>query len=134
MGVYRVCTVDENNNAIKNVSVIQCRDDEDAIQRVKPLVDGQDIELWEGMRLVSKFKSVDSTAGNMSRIMVRCPQEGARVWTGLTADVAASLPDVATPLQFPLCGNVHKWRPYQAWLEDAAEEAAPQSATTDGRR
>jgi len=59
MSVYRIYAVDKNTSAIKAVSVIQCGDDEDAVKKVKPLVDGHDIELWEGMRLVSKFKSVD---------------------------------------------------------------------------
>jgi hypothetical protein len=48
-------------------SIITCADDQKAIQKAKRMkakrmVDGHDIELWDGARLVTRIKSRQSSA------------------------------------------------------------------------
>ena len=38
---------------------VECADDEAAIQKAKQLVDGHDVELWDGPRFVTGLKSTD---------------------------------------------------------------------------
>jgi hypothetical protein len=56
----------------------------------------------------------------MSDILIRCPQTGRPVPTGLTTDVIIleSLPPVALPLRCPACGQLHRWKPENAWAAD----------------
>lgn len=41
--------------------IIECATDEEAIEWAKQFVDGHDIELWDGSRLVVDLKSTDRT-------------------------------------------------------------------------
>ena len=45
----------------------------------------------------------------MSEILIRCPQTGRAISTGLTTDmvVLEALPPIAFPRQCPACGKVH---------------------------
>jgi hypothetical protein len=54
----------------------------------------------------------------MPDIMIRCPTVSRAVSTGLNTEtvVFASLIDLYMPLQCPACGQVHKWRPPDAWV------------------
>jgi hypothetical protein len=53
----------------------------------------------------------------MTDILVRCPQTGIAVSTGLKAEwvVVASLP-LTIPLRCPSCGGTHHWKPSEAWI------------------
>jgi hypothetical protein len=54
----------------------------------------------------------------VSDIFIRCPQTGRAMPTGLTTDMVVfeTLPPVALSLRCPACGQVHKWRPADAWV------------------
>jgi hypothetical protein len=57
---YRLYKI--KNNHIAGVPVVfTCDSDQDAIQQAKKLVDGHDVELWEGPRFVIGIKSGDDT-------------------------------------------------------------------------
>jgi hypothetical protein len=54
----------------------------------------------------------------LADIFVQCPQTGAPVSTGLKTEwvLLKSLPCVAVPLRCPACGQMHKWKPDDAWV------------------
>ncbi|MGY4475979.1 hypothetical protein [Bradyrhizobium sp. USDA 3364] len=54
----------------------------------------------------------------MPDILVRCPETGKPVQTGLDAEtvVLETLPGVALPVQCPHCGQTHFWKPAEAWV------------------
>jgi hypothetical protein len=51
-------------------------------------------------------------------IFINCPNTGVPVGTGLATRsvVFSSLPPVAVPLCCPACGQIHKWKPQDAWI------------------
>jgi hypothetical protein len=53
-----------------------------------------------------------------ANIFITCPTTGVPVTTGLTTRwvVFHSLPPVAVPLCCPACGQVHNWKPQDAWI------------------
>ena len=57
----------------------------------------------------------------MADILVQCPRTGAPVPTGLKTEwvFLKSLPCVAVPLRCPACGQMHKWKPDDAWIGSA---------------
>ena len=57
----------------------------------------------------------------LADILVQCPRTGAPVPTGLKTEwvFLKSLPCVAVPLRCPSCGQVHKWKPDDAWIGSA---------------
>jgi hypothetical protein len=57
----------------------------------------------------------------LADILVQCPRTGAPVPTGLKTEwvFLKSLPRVAVPLRCPACGQVHKWKPDDAWIGSA---------------
>jgi hypothetical protein len=57
---YRVYKI-KNNQIVGAPVVVACESDRDAIQQAKKLVDGHDIELWDGPRFVIGLKSADDT-------------------------------------------------------------------------
>jgi hypothetical protein len=63
----------------------------------------------------------------MSDILVRCPQTGTSVPTGLKAEwvMLNSLPPVAVPFLCTACGQIHTWKRSDAWIGDAPQ---PQQA------
>ena len=54
MGEYRADTVGVDGHFIRFEPVV-CRDDAEAIEKAKRVVDGQDIELWSGPGLVIRI-------------------------------------------------------------------------------
>jgi hypothetical protein len=54
MGEYRAYTVGEDGHFI-GCEPFTCRDDAEAIEKAKRLIDGSDIELWSGERLVIRI-------------------------------------------------------------------------------
>jgi hypothetical protein len=47
--------IDKNNRIFGPATFVVCAGDYDAIDRARLLVDGHDVELWEGDRLVMRF-------------------------------------------------------------------------------
>ena len=54
----------------------------------------------------------------MSDVVIRCPQTKRPVATDLTTDMVIfeTLPPVALPLRCLACGQVHRWKPEDAWV------------------
>jgi hypothetical protein len=67
--------------------------------------------------------SVQRSSGSsaLADILVQCPRTGAPVSTGLKTEwvLLKSLPCVAVPLRCPACGQMHKWKPDDAWIGSA---------------
>lgn len=65
----------------------------------------------------------------MADIFIHCPSTGLPVSTGLKTEwvVLRSLPSVAVPLRCPACGQMHKWKPGDAWigLSPRRDDASP---------
>jgi hypothetical protein len=59
----------------------------------------------------------------LADILVQCPRTGAPVSTGLKTEwvFLRSLPSVAVPLRCPACGQMHKWKPGDAWIGSARQ-------------
>ena len=56
MAEYRAYTVGRDGHFIA-AKALTCADDAEAIDAAKPLVDGHDIELWSGDRLVTRLEA-----------------------------------------------------------------------------
>jgi uncharacterized C2H2 Zn-finger protein len=65
-------------------------------------------------------RDAGSRPGN---IFINCPTTGIPVTTGLTTRwvVFHSLPSVAVPLRCPACGQMHRWKPQDAWIGHPAQ-------------
>jgi hypothetical protein len=66
----------------------------------------------------------------MGTVMVKCPQTGHDISTGIVADRASFN---ATPVFFarvycPVCRVEHEWFAKEAWVHDAESSAPPQWA------
>jgi hypothetical protein len=61
----------------------------------------------------------------LADILVQCPRTGAPVSTGLKTEwvLLKSLPCVAVPLRCPACGQMHKWKPDDAWIGSARQSS-----------
>jgi hypothetical protein len=62
-----------------------------------------------------------SWSSTLADIFVQCPRTGAPVPTGLKTEwvLLKSLHCVAVPLHCPACGQMHKWKPDDAWIGSA---------------
>jgi hypothetical protein len=54
MAEYRAYIVGEEGRIVRAVELL-CPDDESAKEYAKNLVDGHDVELWQGERKIAKF-------------------------------------------------------------------------------
>jgi hypothetical protein len=54
MAEYRAYTVGADEHFV-GFEPLNCRDDAEAIEKAKRLVDGHDVELWSGTRLVIRL-------------------------------------------------------------------------------
>lgn len=63
----------------------------------------------------------------MSIIMIRCPNTGAEISTGIETDARAfsQLPNILTHSPCSACGLEHPWCKSQAWLDDGDDAFVP---------
>jgi hypothetical protein len=56
----------------------------------------------------------------MSALMIRCPQTGRAIYTGIETDPESldKTADVPMHTRCPDCGREHMWWKREAWLED----------------
>ena len=54
MNVYSTYPIDSAGHIVSRIDLV-CADDDTAKERARQLVDGNDIELWEGHRPVANF-------------------------------------------------------------------------------
>jgi hypothetical protein len=55
MASYRLYFVDREGHISRPPEVIDCADDEEAAEKAKQFVDGQDVEVWDHDRLIVKY-------------------------------------------------------------------------------
>ena len=54
---YRIYTLTEHNKIAGPSQDVICQNDQEAIQQAKQWLDGHDLEVWQGPRLVTRLKS-----------------------------------------------------------------------------
>ena len=72
----------------------------------------------------AEYPPVERDAGSrLANIFINCPTTGIPVTTGLTTRwvVFHTLPSVAVPLRCPACGQMHRWKPQDAWIGQATQ-------------
>jgi hypothetical protein len=52
---YRVYFIDQTNQVSRPPKVVECAHDEEAIQAARQFIGGEDVELWDGTRLIVRF-------------------------------------------------------------------------------
>jgi hypothetical protein len=55
MTEYRVYTLDYDAHISGPAKIIHCAGDAEAVEQTGKLMDGKDLELWDGGRLVARF-------------------------------------------------------------------------------
>jgi hypothetical protein len=77
MPVYRIYKVNAQGHVTGHALVLVCEKDADVIRKVESLVDGHDVEILEGARLVGRLKSVTSYPTNQGPLpMARSADAG----------------------------------------------------------
>ena len=59
MREYRIYMLDGRNNIAGPPEIVTCEDDQETVQRAKQLIDGYDLEVWQGARVVRRLKPTD---------------------------------------------------------------------------
>ncbi len=57
----------------------------------------------------------------MAVIMIRCPETGHGVSTGIEVLTTEQLPVVTSRMTCPACGRVHEWTKKSAWLANGGD-------------
>jgi hypothetical protein len=60
MPAYRIYLINRTNYISRPPEIVECADDQEAAQKGKQLVDGHDVEVWDGPRFVIGLKSAES--------------------------------------------------------------------------
>jgi hypothetical protein len=53
---YRVYTMTKDTHVEGPAAVVTCDSDQEAIRQAKQMVDGHDVELWDGGRFVTRIR------------------------------------------------------------------------------
>jgi hypothetical protein len=53
--VYRIVDMDCNNQVLGRSKIKECADDETALQEASIAIEGFDVEVWQGGRLVARL-------------------------------------------------------------------------------
>jgi hypothetical protein len=59
MPEYRFYTLKSGNQMVAPPDVIDCASDQDAIDEAKKFLDGFDVEIWQGARIVTRLRPSD---------------------------------------------------------------------------
>jgi hypothetical protein len=57
---YRIYTLKNGNQIVAPPDVIECASDQEAIAEALTMLDGLDIEVWQGVRVVTRLRPGDS--------------------------------------------------------------------------
>jgi hypothetical protein len=77
MPVYRIYKLNAQGHTTGHALVLICEKDADVIRKIESLVDGHDVEILEGGRLVGRLKSVASYPTN--QMVAAAPRPSSRV-------------------------------------------------------
>jgi len=61
MSYYRIYAVDIDGHISGPPCVVTCGDDGEATQQAQQLVNGSDLELWDGARFVGRIRSTEKS-------------------------------------------------------------------------
>ena len=56
---YRIYRLSAENRIVGVSEVVECETDQEAITEAKKKLDGLDVEIWQGPRVVLRLKSID---------------------------------------------------------------------------
>jgi hypothetical protein len=56
---YRLYAIKDANRVASRPTVVECPTDADAIEKAKTLINGLDIEIWDGARAVTRLRPSD---------------------------------------------------------------------------
>jgi hypothetical protein len=56
MTEYRVYTLSNGNHIMAPPDIIACETDQEAIEQARRLIEGHDVEVWQGARCVIRMK------------------------------------------------------------------------------
>jgi hypothetical protein len=59
MPAYRLYDIKDANKIASPPAVVECASDVEAIEKAKTVLNGLDIEIWNGARLVTRLQSKD---------------------------------------------------------------------------
>lgn len=54
---YRVYPIDEKGHIVGSPKILTCDEEEEAVRKAKSLVNGHDIEVWQGNRYLGRLPS-----------------------------------------------------------------------------
>jgi hypothetical protein len=54
---YRIFEISKLGRIVGPAQIITCENDEEAVHTAEPLVNGHDVELWQGGRVVTRIRS-----------------------------------------------------------------------------
>jgi hypothetical protein len=54
---YRICVIKSDDHIDEPPNIITCNDDREAVQQACQFAEAQNVEVWEGPRLVTRLKS-----------------------------------------------------------------------------
>jgi hypothetical protein len=60
---YRIIEINKSGRVVGLPHYLTCDNDDDAVQKAKPLMDGRDIEVWEGARVVAQIRCAEGVPG-----------------------------------------------------------------------
>ena len=55
MPFYRVYFIDRADHRSRLPEVVECANDQEAVEKARQFVEGQDVELWDGPRFIARF-------------------------------------------------------------------------------
>lgn len=55
MPEYRIFFLDPDSHVTQPPQIVECADDQEAIEKAKQFIDGRDIELWQKNRCVVRY-------------------------------------------------------------------------------
>jgi hypothetical protein len=67
MPVYRIYKLNAQGHVTGHALILICEKDADVIRKVESLVDGHDVQILEGARLVGRLKSLANYPTNQGR-------------------------------------------------------------------
>jgi hypothetical protein len=59
MPEYRIYTLAKDNRIVAPPDMVECDSDADAILEARILLDGMDVEVWQGARIVTRLRPSD---------------------------------------------------------------------------
>jgi hypothetical protein len=71
----------------------------------------------------------------MTALMIRCPQTGRTIYTGIETDQVSldKAPDVPMHTRCPECGREHMWWKREAWFQNGPVEGEPAATPAANR-